>query len=343
LTSTTGESQEIAEIRGLAREFAAGELRPHVEQWDHAGALPDAALAQLAELGFFGMLVSEAHGGMAFDTATFTAAVEELAWGEPAAALLLVTHAAGCVWLDEHGGDAAREWLPELAAGARTATAPIAGDDAAAADGTLRAAWLPRAERADFALGRLADGSRFGCALEGARFATPLAPMGLRPLELRHAEQDAAARLAAAPPAGSARTGVVERIGAAAVATGIAAAALDHARDYAAERHQFGRAIRDFEGIALKLADMRIRTAAARALVAAAAGRADAAAAAEAKVFAADAAMWVTTQAVQIFGGYGYMRDYPVEKLMRDARAMALLFDDNDALRLRLADGLYAG
>ena len=106
----------------------------------------------------------------------------------------------------------------------------------------------------------------------------------------------------------------------AAISVGIAQAALDHARGYADVREQFGSKLREFEGVQHKLADMATRTAAARALlqtVAEAPGRAGAA---MAKVFASETAMWVSNQAVQIFGGYGYMRDYPVEKLYRDAK-----------------------
>jgi alkylation response protein AidB-like acyl-CoA dehydrogenase len=116
------------------------------------------------------------------------------------------------------------------------------------------------------------------------------------------------------------------RLGIAAQACGIARAALEHATRYAGERRQFGRPIKDFEAIQFKLADMATRLAAARALLHEAARRKDAGErttqwAAMAKLFASETAMWVATQAVQVFGGYGFMRDYPVERLMRDAKA----------------------
>jgi alkylation response protein AidB-like acyl-CoA dehydrogenase len=133
----------------------------------------------------------------------------------------------------------------------------------------------------------------------------------------------------------------LEYTGGAAIATGIARAALEHATTYADQREQFGRRIRQFQGIRMKLADMKVRTAAAAALLREAAVARTPAAAAGARVFASESAMWVTTQAVQIFGGYGYMRDYPVEKTMRDAKATEVLAATNEALRETVAAALY--
>jgi acyl-CoA dehydrogenase len=342
LTTSTNALQELAEIRTLARDFARAEIRPNVEHWDHDAVLPDSLVAQLAELGFLGMLVAEEHGGMGFDAATFAAAVEELAWGDASVAALVVAHAAASAWLSAHGGSDAGEMLSDLAAGEKLATCSVLpghlGPHArggGAAHGSL-ARWLARPAGATIAV--VPAGDRHHAALlEGAEI-TPHATMGLRALAIGDA------RLAAGSAIAETDAGVDERIallGAAAIATGIAAAALDHAREYAAVREQFGRAIRHFEGIAAKLGEMHVRVAAARALALSAA--VNQAPCAAARVFAADAAMWVTTQAVQIFGGYGYMRDYPVEKLMRDAKAAALLFGDNDALRSALADSLYRG
>ncbi len=122
---------------------------------------------------------------------------------------------------------------------------------------------------------------------------------------------------------------------------GIAQAALDHALAYAAERQQFGQTLRSFEGIQHKLADMAIRVHAARALVATAAAAPTVLATAIAKVVASEAAMEVATEAVQIFGGYGYMRDYPVEKLMRDAKGTEIMEGENLRLRGLIAVQMY--
>jgi alkylation response protein AidB-like acyl-CoA dehydrogenase len=132
------------------------------------------------------------------------------------------------------------------------------------------------------------------------------------------------------------------RLGVAAQACGIARAALEHATRYAAERRQFGRAIGEFEALQFKLADMATRVAAARALLHEAARRADAGepasqSAAMAKLFASETAMWVATQAVQVFGGYGYMRDYPVERLMRDAKATEIYEGTSEIQRVVIA------
>jgi len=129
------------------------------------------------------------------------------------------------------------------------------------------------------------------------------------------------------------------RLGIAAQACGIARAALEHATRYAAERQQFGRPIREFEAIQFKLADMATRLAAARALLHEAARRKDAGEpatrwAAMAKLFCSETAMWVATQAVQVFGGYGFMRDYPVERLMRDAKATEIYEGTSEIQRL---------
>jgi len=129
------------------------------------------------------------------------------------------------------------------------------------------------------------------------------------------------------------------RLAIAAQACGIARAALEHATRYAAERRQFGRPIREFEAIQFKLADMATRLAAARALLHEAARRKDAGEratrwAAMAKLFCSEAAMWITSQAVQVFGGYGFMRDYPVERLMRDAKATEIYEGTSEIQRL---------
>jgi alkylation response protein AidB-like acyl-CoA dehydrogenase len=270
---------ETLEIRQLARQFAQSDLRPHVERWDHDGALPADTIVQLEELGFLGMLAAEADGGMGFDLVTYVVALEEIAWGEPGVALLVAV-------ANVH---------------ARTQRIALASDQ------------------------------------HGSMYAVPAGPsgerlttMGLRTLELVRA-----------PEGTSATTSPEGLLGVAAIAIGIAQAALEHATSYADIREQFGRKLHEFEGIQYKLADMATRTAAARALLHSVALEPRLETAAMAKVFASEAAMWVTTQAVQIFGGYGYMRDYPVEKLMRDAKATELLEGSNEMLRVTIALDLY--
>jgi hypothetical protein len=136
------------------------------------------------------------------------------------------------------------------------------------------------------------------------------------------------------------------RLGVAAQAVGIARSALEHAVRYAGERQQFGRPIKDFQAIQFKLADMTARTAAARALLHEVArespeGNKRAQRVAAAKLVASETAMWVTTQAVQVFGGYGYMRDYPVERLFRDAKVTEIYEGTSEIQRIVIGRELY--
>jgi alkylation response protein AidB-like acyl-CoA dehydrogenase len=137
------------------------------------------------------------------------------------------------------------------------------------------------------------------------------------------------------------------RLGIAAQAVGIARAALDHALAYAAERRQFGKAIREHQAIQFKLADMGTRVASARALLHATAASKDRGEnttlhSAMSKLLASETAMWVTTQAVQIFGGYGYVKDYPVERLFRDAKITEIYEGTSEVQRIVIARELYA-
>jgi alkylation response protein AidB-like acyl-CoA dehydrogenase len=351
--------EALQEIRALARQFAREQLRPNVERWDHDRTIDDDVLAQLAELGFFGMRIPENYGGMEFDMPTYLTAIEELAWGEPAVALLVARGAVVADLLLRHGSDAQKQrWLERLASGDVIGAAALpegtagivarsAGDEwlldgthsfAVAADADLRV--VPARADGRTVLFLLPPGS----AQTGDRDST----MGFRPLEFNaltvsglRVSSDAVLE---APDADTVAKGTdLGRMSMAAVALGIAQAALDHAVAYADEREQFGQKLRTFEGMQIKLADMALRVHASRALLAAAAGSPSAAATAMAKVFASEAAMWVTTQAVQVFGGYGYMRDYPVEKLMRDAKGVEILEGVNEALRVRVALGMYGG
>jgi butyryl-CoA dehydrogenase len=359
-------TEEILEIRSLARDFAAAELRPHAERWDAGRALDDDVAGKIAELGFFGMLVPEESGGMGFSLATYLGALEELAWGEPAAALLVAQSVIAADALTRFGGSAHAELLGALAAGeqlgciafaedesstdSHVSTTAEQGTDGWSFSGTKR--WVTNGAAAGVAIVLAdVDGTAALFALtpaSGYTIGPAAATMGLRAvpvvsLELGGVSAPQDARLGWTGQDARAAIDPLGSLSAAAIAVGIAQAALDHAVQYAGEREQFGRPIRSFEGIQFKLAEMATRTAAARALIERAAGRPeDAAAAAMAKLAAGSCAMYVTTDAVQIFGGYGYMRDYPVEKLMRDAKAMEMLHGTSEMQRLRIAAALYA-
>lgn len=366
---------EIEEIRQLARQFAESELRPHVEQWDHDAAVDPHAVAQLAELGFFGMLIPEAYGGMEFDLATYLSVIEELAWGEPSVALTVAATSFVAQMIGRHGADEQkRRWLEPMARGEVTACVALS-EEAAGSDG---AALIARAtgEGEDWILNGekkwVTNGSTAQLALVLARtganetgvhgigaFLVPSdtqgyvpgrreTTMGLRPLAIVAVQLDNL-RVGADAVLGDPAQGFiyasealdVGRLAIAAIAVGISQAALDHAVGYADIREQFGEKLREFEGIQFKLADMATKVEAARALLQHVATEPSSKRASMAKIFASETAMWVTTQAVQIYGGYGYMRDYPVEKLMRDAKATEILEGTNEIQRLLIARELY--
>ena len=136
------------------------------------------------------------------------------------------------------------------------------------------------------------------------------------------------------------------RLGIAAQAVGIARAALEHALDYTAQRQQFGQPIRDFQAIQFKLADMGSRIASSRAILHATATLKDAGGSTTlygsmSKLLASETAMWVTTQAVQLFGGYGYVKDYPVERFFRDAKITEIYEGTSEIQRIFIADELF--
>jgi alkylation response protein AidB-like acyl-CoA dehydrogenase len=371
-------STETEQVRALAREFAAQELRPHVRQWDEEGNIPDAVWAQLAELGFFGMLVPEEQGGLGFNVATYLSVLEELAWGEPALALTLSLHSAYGVDLLLRAGTPAQKerWLGVLGSGEVLTCFALAEPHT-----TGEAEWnRTRARRSEHdwilhgAKRWVANGRRAGLAVVAGRIEEPSSAGGRWGLEAFLVPTDSAGyevtgrsetlglralewvdvRLEEVhlPPdslvgegtsgAALARSRDLARCGVAAVAVGVARAALEHARDYAGEREQFGHRLREFEGIQFKLAEMAERVTVGGAVLQAAAASPSSRNAAMAKVVASEAAMWVSTQAVQVFGGYGYMRHYPVEKLMRDAKATELLEGTTAELRTAVAAALYS-
>jgi alkylation response protein AidB-like acyl-CoA dehydrogenase len=381
------ESQELDEIRSLARDFALAELRPHVEQWDHERSTGDALNTHLAALGFFGISIPERFGGMELPLPSVVAIIDELAAGEASVALMLSMHARAAKLILDHGTDAQRAaWLERMSTGDALACIAIAeenaGSDIASIAATAKRTkdgfvingekrWVSNGSNATFALVLAkVDGGEAGIFLVemnnpgvsvGAREDT----LGLRPLPINtvtfkdclvgadallggadadaraNAGTDAGANAGANGAAQLEATASFDRLTIAAIATGIARAALEHAIGYANIREQFGQPLRTFEGIQFKLADMATCTAAASALLRQAAQSDDAQQTLMAKLFATTTAMEVTTQAVQIYGGYGYMRDYPVEKLMRDAKGMEILGGANELLRVAVAEALY--
>ncbi len=373
----TGLSDTQRQIVDLAREFSRTHIEPHAAEWDRTRHCPRDVIDELGKLGFLGAVAPEAFDGMGLDTVTYALALEELAAADAGVAAVVSTHnAAPTTLLVRHGTAGQQErWLKPMARGtvlvAVAVAEPDAGSDTAAVntraaqrdddwalDGTK--AWVSHGAAADLVvvLARSAAGiSVFLVPTDapGYRPGAPADTMGLRsaatvPVIL------ADLRLPSDHLLGEEGQGLayieeareLGRLGCAIVAVGIARRALDHAIAYCGERRQFGRALREFEAVQFKLAEMATRVEAARALAHAAAARRDRGEdalvpASMAKLFASETAMWVTTQAVQLFGGYGYMRDFPVEKLFRDAKATEIHEGTSEIQRLAVARGLAAG
>lgn len=374
---------EQLEIRALAREFASGEIRPGAGDRDAQQTIPDELFSKLADLGFLGMRIPEADGGLGLELSTYLLALEELAWGDPAVALTVaLQNGPVASALQAAGSPAAQAWLPRLASGevlgAWAVAEPESGGEVdavttrAVADGDGwvldgRKAWVTNGGRAGLVLVLARTG---GLSSELGLFMVPRdAPglgvggqvntLGMRAsqtvdLSLEGVRLPADALLG--PPTGA--RGILDRIAPearlamAALGVGMARAAAEYATTYALEREQFGQPIAHFEAVREKLGGMATRIASARALLLHAADRLSAggergpvleggdavSACAMARLVAGEAAEWVSSQAVQIYGGYGYMRHYPVEKLMRDAQAVQVLEGAVEVLRMQVGE-----
>ncbi|HET7295496.1 MAG TPA: acyl-CoA dehydrogenase family protein [Gemmatimonadales bacterium] len=370
-----GLSETQRQIVDLAREFARTKIEPHAAEWDRTGHFARDVIDELGRLGFLGMTTPEAFDGMGLDTITYLLALEEIAAADASIAVSLSIHnAIPTTMLVRHGSPAQKErWLRPMARGERlagfTLSEPGSGSDAAAlATRAVRdrggwvlsgaKAWATNGATADLMI-VMARSERGICAFvvptdaPGYRPGKPEDKMGLRASNTVALSLEDV-RLPADHLLGEDGAGFAYamegldagRLGIAAQAIGIARRALEHAVAYCGERRQFGQALREFEGVQFKLADMATRVEAARALLHGAAACRDRGdepgmTASMAKLFASETAMWVTTQAVQLFGGYGYMRDFPVEKLFRDAKVTEIYEGTSEIQRLIIARGLY--
>jgi alkylation response protein AidB-like acyl-CoA dehydrogenase len=370
---------EAADLLTLTREIADKELAPLVDEHERAETYPEGLFATLGAAGLLGLPYAEEYGGGAQPYEVYLQVLEELAARWAAVAVAVSVHGLACYPLTAYGTPEQRErWLPPMLAGelvgAYSLSEPQAGSDAAAltckaervAAGyrvTGTKAWITHGGRADFysLFARTGPGSRgASCFLapgkaEGLSFGRPEDKMGLHAIPTTTAHWDGtvldADRLIGAEGQGLQIAFAAldsGRLGIAAVATGLAQAALDTAAAYANERTAFGRRIIDHQGLGFLLADMAAAVDAARATYLDAARRRDAGrehrrAASVAKLVATDAAMKVTTDAVQVLGGYGYTRDFPVERYMREAKVMQIFEGTNQIQRLVIARSLATG
>jgi alkylation response protein AidB-like acyl-CoA dehydrogenase len=370
-------TDEAYELLALTREIADAELAPRADDFEARGEFPRELVRILGRAGLLGLPYPEEYGGGAQPYEVYLQVLEELARRWLAMAEVVSVHTLACFPVAAFGSDAQRKrLLPEMIGGellgAYCLSEPAGGSDAAAM--TTRAvrdgdeyvirgtkAWITHAGLADFynvfcrTGGPGAGGISCLLADAGTAGLQPQArerTMGLRaspvaqvvfdearvPADRLVGEEGAGFRIAMRALDGG-------RLGIAACAVGLAQAALDYAAGYAKEREQFGRPIAQFQGMGFMLADMATQVSAARALTLAAArlrdaGRPYSIEAAKAKLFASDMAMRVTTDAVQVLGGYGYVTDHPVERYMREAKVLQIVEGTNQIQRLVISRSL---
>ena len=374
-------TEEQRLIRDTARAFARERLAPGAGERDRTGAFPAAELKELAELGLLGMVVPEEWGGAGADTVAHALAIEEIAAGDGAISSIMAVHnSVACLPILQYGSEAQKErFLRPLATGAKLGAFALtesgAGSDAAAIrtraekrgntyvlNGSKQ--FITSGKNADyvivFAKTDPAAGGRGMSAFivptdtPGYRVASVETKMGQRcsdtcqlafeemelPPDLLLGEEGQGYRIALANLEGG-------RIGIAAQALGMARSAYEHAVAYAKQRETFGKAIIEHQAVAFRLADMRTKLEASRQLVLNAARLKDAgvpclAEASMAKLFATEAAEEICSDALQIHGGYGYLADFPVERIARDARVTKIYEGTSDIQRLIIARGIAA-
>lgn len=373
-------SDEAKAIVELAGEIAEGELAPRVDDFEARGEFPRQVLRTLGEAGFLGLPYPVEFGGGGQPYEVYLQVLEQLAYRWVVVAEAVSVHTLSCFPVAEFGSlEQRRAWLPGLIAGdklgAYCLTEPAGGSDAAAL--TTRAArdgdeyvlsgtkaFITHASVADFHTVFARTG---GAGPKGIScFLVPEGTDGVVAQRLEHkmglSSSPTAqvvfdeARVDADRLVGDEGRGFAVamaalnagRLGIAACAVGLAQAALDYAVDYAKDRRQFGSPIVDFQGVGFMLADMATQVAAARSLMLQAArlrdaGRGFRVAAAQAKLFATDVAMRVTTDAVQVLGGYGYVSDHPVERYFREAKVLQIVEGTNQIQRLVISRALAQG
>jgi alkylation response protein AidB-like acyl-CoA dehydrogenase len=370
---------EAEDLLALTRELADKELAPRVNSHEANETFPEGVFRTLGAAGLLGLPYPEEQGGGGQPYEVYLQVLEELAARWAAVAVAVSVHGLSCFPLATVGSTAQQDkWLPEMLGGsllgAYSLSEPQAGSDAAAlickaqrTDEGYRIngakAWITSGGRADFytLFARTSpEGSRgISCFLvpadtEGLSFGKPEEKMGLRGVPTTSASYDDAL-LDADRLIGKEGEGLriafsaldSGRLGIAAVAVGLAQGALDDAVAYAKERRTFGKAIIDHQGLGFLLADMAAAVDSARATYLDAARRRDAGRpygrqASVAKLIATDAAMKVTTDAVQVLGGYGYVRDFPLERYMREAKVMQIFEGTNQIQRLVISRQLAA-
>jgi alkylation response protein AidB-like acyl-CoA dehydrogenase len=364
--------EEQRSLLELVSGFARTEVAPQADRWERERTFPRPLFDQLAAMDLTGLVFGDDVGGTGLPYRTYLLVLEELSRASLALGMGLSVHTLATWGIDTYATPEQRErFVPDMVAGrllgAYCLSEPGSGSDAAAMTTRARRdgdvyrldgvkAWVTHGGVADryLVMARTGeDGPRGISAFvvdadqPGLTVAPPESKMGLwasptaqlvfddAPVpadRLLGGEEGTGFRIAMSSLDGG-------RLGIAACAVGLAQAALDAARGYAMEREQFGRPIADFQGVSFLLADMATRTEAARTLYLSAADRRDhgfevSQVAAMSKLFATDATMQTTTDAVQVFGGAGYTTDFPVERYFREAKVLQILEGTNQIQRV---------
>ena len=372
-------SEEHLMIRDAARDFAQNELLPGVIERDTNQTFPHEQIKQLGELGFMGMMVDPNYGGSGLDTMSYVLAMEELSKIDASASVVVsVNNSLVCWGLDTYGTEEQKaKYLPKLAAGehigAFCLSEPEAGSDATSQSTTAidmgdhyllngTKNWITNGGSCEIALVIAQTDREKGHrginvlivekGMDGFVVGQKEDKLGIRgsdthtllfndvkvPKENRIGEDGFGFKFAMKTLSGG-------RVGIAAQALGIAQGALDLALAYSKERKTFGKPIHDHQAIAFKLADMEMKVEQARLLVYKAAWLKDQGMpydkeSAMAKLAASEAAMWVSTEAVQVHGGYGYVKEYHVERLMRDAKITQIYEGTSEIQRIVISRDL---
>jgi alkylation response protein AidB-like acyl-CoA dehydrogenase len=374
LTDAYDLPQEFKDFRDTIRQIVRERVAPRAAEIDATGEYPWDIRKLFAEQDLMGLPFGEEYGGTGTGTLMLNVAIEEVARGCASSALILMVQELGTLPIQLFGTDEQKEtWLPRCASGewspAFCLSEPDAGSDPAAMrtsavqdgdewviNGTKN--WISNATIADFyVVFAITDreekrSSAFIVEKDRPGFSVPKLEhkLGIKGSPtgqpLFEDVRVPAANMIGEPGKGlRVALGTLERtrLGAAAQAVGIAQGAIDYANEYAKERIAFGKPINEFQAIQFKLADMETRTAAARELLYKACGMADrnepglGKYTSMAKLFASDSAMWVTVEAVQVLGGYGYVSEYPVERMMRDAKITQIYEGTNEIQRMVIA------
>ena len=376
-------TEEQRAFAQTARDFAQAELAPHAAHWDEEGIFPKEAIAKAGELGFCGLYAPEAAGGLALPRLDATLVFEEMAAVDPSTTAFITIHNMATWMLGTWATPAVRDhWGPLLTTGERLAsyclTEPGAGSDAASLKTRAELvgneyvingakAFISGAGSTDV----LVLMARTGDAASGASgisaFAVPAdtpgisygkkeQKMGWNSQPTRTISFDNV-RIPADHLLGREGEGFKiamkgldgGRINIATCSVGAAQGALNAAQQYMQDRKQFGKPIASFQALQFKLADMATELVAARQMVRLAASKLDAGArdastyCAMAKRFATDAGFAVINDALQLHGGYGYIREYPLERLLRDARVHQILEGTNEIMRVIIARRMLDG